>query len=162
MTSTNGKPPVVLVEDNREMADVVKLNLEIEGFKVTVFDNAPQALEHLKEVGGHVILLSDHMLKPGPDGTKMTGLELIREARKLGTNVRSILYSAASTTVKAEADKEHIAFVGKPMGINDLVNAVNAAHARMQAAEPPHAAIVDNGPVPLTGRAERDQHRGLS
>lgn len=57
---------VLLVEDEKNIRDVVKLNLELEGYEVVAVDNGPDAIKRTQEEVFHLIIL-DVML-PNMDG----------------------------------------------------------------------------------------------
>lgn len=57
---------ILLVEDEKNIRDVVKLNLELEGYEVVAVDNGPDAIKRTQEEVFHLIVL-DVML-PNMDG----------------------------------------------------------------------------------------------
>ena len=60
------KASVVIIEDIKEMSDLIQLYLKREGMETTVFDNAEDALEYLKGSTPELILLDINL--PGMDG----------------------------------------------------------------------------------------------
>ena len=66
---------ILLVEDNKQYAEVIKLHLEQAGHKIHITHDGETALQSVKEVGPDIIFL-DVML-PGMDGiavcTKLKG-----------------------------------------------------------------------------------------
>jgi two-component system alkaline phosphatase synthesis response regulator PhoP len=65
---------ILLVEDEKNIRDVVKLNLELEDYEVVAVDNGPEALKRTKEEAFNLIIL-DVML---PDVDGFTICETIR------------------------------------------------------------------------------------
>ncbi|MBO7093392.1 MAG: response regulator transcription factor, partial [Spirochaetia bacterium] len=60
------KASVVIIEDIKEMSDLIQLYVKREGMDTTVFDNAEDALVYLKENTPDLILLDINL--PGMDG----------------------------------------------------------------------------------------------
>ena len=60
------KASVVIIEDIKEMSDLIQLYVKREGMDTTVFDNAESALEYLKTSTPDLILLDINL--PGMDG----------------------------------------------------------------------------------------------
>ena len=60
------KASVVIIEDIKEMSDLIQLYVKREGMDTTVFDNAEAALEYLKTATPDLILLDINL--PGMDG----------------------------------------------------------------------------------------------
>jgi len=58
--STHGK--ILLVEDEKSLSDVVKLNLELEGFDVSCIANGDEALKHASKVHTYDLIILDVML----------------------------------------------------------------------------------------------------
>lgn len=65
---------ILLVEDEKNIRDVVKLNLELDGYEVVAVDNGPEAIKRTKEEVFQLIIL-DVML---PDVDGFTICETIR------------------------------------------------------------------------------------
>lgn len=60
------KASVVIIEDIKEMSDLIQLYVKREGMDTAVFDNAEDALEYLKTTTPDLILLDINL--PGMDG----------------------------------------------------------------------------------------------
>lgn len=96
---------VYVVEDEKDISDIITLYLEKQGFLVTSFQNGEEALKMLIEDPPDMALL-DIML-PGKDG-----LEILRELRKV-SNLPVIFL----TSRKDELDK----ILGLEMGADDYI-----------------------------------------
>ena len=96
---------VYVVEDEKEISDIITLYLGKQGFQVTSFQNGEEALKQLIENPPDMALL-DIML-PGKDG-----LEILRELRKV-SNLPVIFL----TSRKDELDK----ILGLEMGADDYI-----------------------------------------
>ncbi|MCO5233491.1 MAG: response regulator transcription factor [Chitinophagales bacterium] len=69
---------VLLVEDEKNIRDVVKLNLELEGYEVIAVDNGPDAIRRANDEVFHLIIL-DVML-PEMDGFEICETIRLRDA----------------------------------------------------------------------------------
>ena len=111
---------VCLVEDEENLIDLIKLNLELEGFKVDCFQNGKNAETHLSENISYDLIILDVML-PEVSGFKLC--ELIR----LKSNVPILFLSAKGTTqdriqgLKLGAND----YLAKPFDLEELLLRVN-------------------------------------
>ena len=69
-----GKQRILVVEDDQDIAELVRFNLEQEGFGVTTAADGEGALEALRKDGPALVILD--LMLPG-----MTGLEVCRRIR---------------------------------------------------------------------------------
>lgn len=69
---------IVLIEDDTDLADAVALALGLEGFDVTPFGNASDALKEL-DLSFDGVVISDIRL-PGIDGIELFGILAERDA----------------------------------------------------------------------------------
>lgn len=115
-------PCVVVVEDERQIAELVRELLEDERYEVCLADTGRAALELLATVQADLII-SDVMM-PG-----MTGIELCRTLSTHPTyaTIPVILMSAGAESV-SRASCPYVAFLQKPFNIAELLDVV-ARHA---------------------------------
>ena len=113
---------VLVVDDDRHIADLLQLHLEREGFRVEVAHDGMVALEKVKQEHPALVIL-DVML-PGK-----SGLEVCQEIRRLDDPQPVILILTARaeeadavTGLEVGADD----YVRKPFGIKELVSRVKA------------------------------------
>ncbi len=71
---------ILLVEDEESLAQVIQLNLEIEGYQVTHCNNGTDALSNIKHIDNFQLVILDVML-PNSSGWEIC--EKIREKSKL-------------------------------------------------------------------------------
>jgi DNA-binding response OmpR family regulator len=113
-------PTVLIVEDDREIADLVEIHLRNEGFAVLKSSEGKAALKILEEQPVHLVIL-DIML-PGPDG-----LEICRRIRK-NLNTPILILSAKSSDMDkilgltTGADD----YLSKPFNVLELLARVKA------------------------------------
>jgi two-component system alkaline phosphatase synthesis response regulator PhoP len=82
---------VCVVEDEESLAEMIQLNLKIDGFEVDHFSNGKEAYEAIQSDSSYALLILDVML-PG-----MNGIELCRRVRE-ESNVPVLFLSAKGTT----------------------------------------------------------------
>jgi DNA-binding response OmpR family regulator len=114
---------LLAVDDEKDIAIVLKKGLENYGFKVDVYFDPIQALIHYKPSLYDLLLLDIKM--PGLDG-----YELFKRIRKIDRKVKVCFLSAAEDSQIKEYKKQMISdrkyFVKKPVAIKDLVDLINS------------------------------------
>ncbi len=121
---------ILLVEDEPSLRSTLKLNLELEGYAVTVASTGPEALERLRGAHFHLVIM-DVML-PGVDG--FTVVETVR----LEGNTTPVLFLTARNATAdrirgLRAGDDHL---GKPFDLTELLLRVGKLAARAGNAEP--------------------------
>jgi two-component system OmpR family response regulator len=124
------KSHILVVEDESKLAQFIKLELEYEGYEVTVAHDGLAGLAIAREIHPDLILL-DWML-PG-----ISGPEIVRRLRSTGDKVPVILLTAKDevgdrvTGLDAGADDYMI----KPFSIEELLARIRASLRRTQETE---------------------------
>ena len=113
---------LLLVEDNQGLLFTLQGILEEEGFAVTGCLTAAEALQKIRHQEYDVAVLDLHL----PD---MLGVQLLKEIRKLGRNVRVIINTAfgAFESAKDAINLGAFAYVEKASDPGDLVRQVHRA-----------------------------------
>ncbi len=112
---------VLLVEDNSDLAEGLRYNLEREGYEVKVAADGPVGLEAGQQWRPDLILLD--LMLPG-----MSGFDVLKGLRSSGSRVPVIIVSARGE----EADKvrgfrlDADQYVTKPVGLLELLERVRA------------------------------------
>ncbi|WP_100374312.1 response regulator YycF [Bacillus sp. FJAT-45037] len=111
---------ILVVDDEKPIADILKFNLEKEGFEVVCAYDGLQAIEEFKKVEPNLILL-DIML-PHKDG-----MEVCREVRK-SSDVPIIMLTAKDSEIDKVLGLELGAddYVTKPFSTRELLARVKA------------------------------------
>jgi two-component system alkaline phosphatase synthesis response regulator PhoP len=116
MLKENSKANILLVEDEENLHDALKLNLELEGYEITSAYDGTEALKAVKDEYFDLIIM-DVML-PGIDGISVT------ENIRLTNNEVPILILSARTTsadrvlgLKKGADD----YMAKPFNLEELL-----------------------------------------
>ena len=103
---------ILFVEDNDVVLRVVKETLELEGWRVEIYEDGAAAKHALEGEGQYDLIIADDGL-PGA-----SGLELIRHARTLPHRRRTPIIMFSSGANRAEAlDAGADEFLRKPEGI---------------------------------------------
>jgi two-component system, OmpR family, alkaline phosphatase synthesis response regulator PhoP len=116
---------ILLVEDEKHIAEAILLNLESEGFEIVWATDGNQAMEYYNK-GGFDLIMLDIML-PGIDG-----LEICRRIRaKLGTE--PILFLTARDSLDDKKDGLAIGaddYITKPFDLEELLLRIKAIFRR--------------------------------
>ncbi len=97
---------ICLVEDEKSLSDMIRLNLEMDGYHVDVYDNGQNALDELSKISLYDLVILDVMLP------QVSGLELCKELRKT-SRVPILFLSAKGTTIDR--------ITGLKLGANDYL-----------------------------------------
>ena len=97
---------ICLIEDEENIVDLIRLNLELEGFKVCSFQNGMKAKEMINEVIQHDLIILDVMLP------EYSGFDLCKDIRALSDT--PILFLSAKGIA---TDRIH----GLKLGANDYL-----------------------------------------
>jgi DNA-binding response OmpR family regulator len=116
------RPIIVVADDDRDICELIKMQLTRHGFHVFITDNGQTALELIDEHHPAVALLDIMM-------PKLSGLEVARKIRDNPThsNIGIMLISARSSgRIEADLDDLDIAdYITKPFSPQDLVQRIN-------------------------------------
>src|SRR5262249_45017164 len=83
-------PPILVVDDNRDNAEIIRQYLEIRGYPVTVAHNGDEALALFEKVRPALVLLD--VMMPGRDGWEVC--RVMKQHPTLGRAVRVIMVTA--------------------------------------------------------------------
>ncbi|MEO8363485.1 MAG: response regulator [Ilumatobacteraceae bacterium] len=116
------KPVIVVADDDRDICELIKMQLTRHGFEVYIADNGETAIDLIVEHEPAIALLDIMM-------PKLSGLEvarLIRENPKLTTV--SIMLISARSSGRIESDVDDIGisdYISKPFSPQELVQRIN-------------------------------------
>jgi DNA-binding response OmpR family regulator len=121
---------VLVVDDERDIADSLKAGLQMKGFTVDVFYDPVEALSNFRR-GVYDLVISDIKMP------KMNGFELVYELEKIDDNVRVIFLTGFVDMLKELTmlfPKLHVSeVIQKPIGIKDLVDKISTSKVGMKA-----------------------------
>lgn len=116
-----GTEHILLVDDEKSIADVTTSMLERLGYKVTVRISSYDALEAFRNLADRIDLLIADLTMP-----QMTGLQLYREIKKIRPQIKVIICTGFSEQL--DNDKSRIigieGFLNKPVVMADLAHCV--------------------------------------
>ena len=132
------KPPILVVEDDPAVAEMVKTLLEAEGYPVREARGSDEALEHLAATE-FPIVISDIFLD------QRTGLDILRRAHAFYPRCAVILITGkGSFETVLEATREGVFdYIPKPFSLERLVQAVKNAEAAFAQSAPSVADLVN-------------------
>lgn len=106
---------ILLVEDEASLRGTLKLNLELEGYAVTIAQTGPEALERLR--GAHFDAVIMDVMLPGIDG-----FQVVETIRLEGNKVPVLFLTARNTQDDRirglRAGDDHL---GKPFDLTELL-----------------------------------------
>ncbi|GLF92379.1 putative transcriptional regulatory protein YkoG [Bacillus safensis] len=115
------KGKILVVEDEKKIARVLSLELEYEGYEVTVKETGMDGLQALEEESFDLVLL-DVMLP------ELSGLEVLRRVRKTNTSTPIILITARGSVPDKVSGLDLGAndYITKPFDIEELLARIRA------------------------------------
>ena len=133
------KTKIMVVDDDPNIRELVRLYLEKEGFEVTCAERGDEAVKMFRATPPNLMLL-DVML-PGMDGW-----QVCREMRKI-SNIPIIMLTAKDETFDKVLGLELGAddYIVKPFDMKELVARIKAVIRRFQVAEAPEKELVFPG-----------------
>ncbi len=121
----NGKPlaKLLVVDDDPDIVEVLKLGLQKNGFLVNAFTNPEEALQSFKSnANGYCLMLSDIRM-PG-----LSGIQLARKVKEINPAVKVVLMTAfeiKDNEFSKVFPSMHVDdFVQKPIRIKDVTNKI--------------------------------------
>jgi len=148
---------ICVVEDERSLSDMIRMNLEMEGYTVEIFNDGQAAFDKAQEIGLFNLVVLDVMLP------KVSGLDICDEIRK--TSKAPILFlSAKGTTADkiAGLKKGGNDYLSKPFDLEELLLRVQIL---LQTASPFNATtdstlVIGNRTVDYTNYEVEDKSTG--
>ena len=118
-----GSEHILLVDDEKSIADVTTGMLERLGYKVTVRISSYDALEAFRNLADRIDLLIADLTMP-----QMTGLQLYREIRKIRPDIKVIICTGFSEQLDSRNSKSIgiEGFLHKPVVMSDLARCVRS------------------------------------
>lgn len=107
---------IVLVEDEQSIAEAVILNLELEGYTVSHFNNGQTAIDNLKELAEANLVILDVMLP------EVNGIEICKQLRKISKVPVLFLSAKGTSTDKIEGLKSGgTDYLSKPFDLEEML-----------------------------------------
>jgi DNA-binding NtrC family response regulator len=123
--SDNNKPlaKLLIVDDDSDIVQVMKLGLVRNGFSVEAFTNPEEALQSFKShAESYCLVLSDIRMP------SLSGIQLSKKVKEVNPNVKVILMTAfeiRDSEFSKVFPSTHVdGFVQKPISIKDLIDKI--------------------------------------
>lgn len=125
---SNEQPSILIVEDNKDLLNLLKINLSDQGYVIHISENGEDALEKYREVSPDLIIL-DVMLP------RLDGLEVCKRIRKNDRSVPILMLTAKSEELDKVLGLELGAddYMTKPFSVRELLARVKAIFRRVVA-----------------------------
>jgi DNA-binding response OmpR family regulator len=122
-------PRLLVVDDERDVADALKAGLQQKGFAVDVYYDPIKAVANFKP-DAYDLVISDIKMP------KMNGFEMVYELKKIDANVQVIFLTGYVDLMK-EVNKlftklNVLEVIQKPIGISQLVERINTLQVGMK------------------------------
>src|SRR5690242_11012083 len=124
-------PPILVVDDNHDNAEIIRQYLEIRGYPITVAHNGDEALALFETVKPALVLLD--VMMPGRDGWEVC--RVMKQHPSLGKTVRVIMVTALNELGDKREALETGAddYVEKQFDLPQLVSTIQRNLAMRQA-----------------------------
>ena len=109
----------LLVDDEPAIRDLLKIVLELAGFKSLEAENAMQALKIVRELGGAIDLVVTDIVIAGD----MTGIDLANAIRNAFPLTRLIVMSGSDFQLQS-VQVSDVEFIPKPFHVDTMLRAV--------------------------------------
>ena len=115
-------PSLLITDDDRDFRESIRDVFEPHGFRTILAENGQEAVEIVQEDEVHLVLLDMHM-------PKLTGLEAIREIKKLRETLPCILISGKlDDQIRAQAQAA-FRVLPKPISRLEITSTVENGHS---------------------------------
>lgn len=113
------KKKVVLVQDNKEILEIMDQVLEEEGFEVTA-SLTTEPIEQIESIEPDIVIVDDHI-----KGT-VKGSQVIKELKSdpQTEDIPAVLTSTSSNLPSEAAECNADDFIAKPFGIDDMIDVI--------------------------------------
>ena len=131
-TSDPALPPILVVDDNHDNAEIIRQYLEIRGYPISVAHDGDEALALFEQVKPSLVLLD--VMMPGRDGWEVC--RIMKQHPVLGRTVRIIMVTALDAwddkreALQLGADD----YVEKPFDLPTLAKTVQRNLEQLRAA----------------------------
>lgn len=125
-------PPVLIVDDDRDLRDTMKMILDLEGYTVSLATNTADTLAYLRAAPvGHVVLL-DYLI-PTVDGEGV--LETVQKEEPLQRHVYLLITGYPAAQFSPEEllliSEVCLKILKKPFEMDEFLDAISAATAEL-------------------------------
>lgn len=139
MSNSDNKRNILVVDDEPQIARVLKTTLSARGYGIRIASDGNEALQEMKGWTPDLIITDLRM-------PNMDGLELCRRVRAQSRVPIIVLSVKGEEAVKVEAlDAGADDYITKPFSVNELLARVRAAFRRASAGAEPELSVIELG-----------------
>ncbi len=117
MTETHFKP-VLLIEDDPDMVEVMKLSLELEGFRVYVASEGQEALDLLQSVETPALIFMDL----GMAGMGGVQFRRMQEKDPKISGIHVVVMSGAADMESQISPRDNLSYLRKPVSLDQFID----------------------------------------
>jgi solute carrier family 13 (sodium-dependent dicarboxylate transporter), member 2/3/5 len=119
---TNGKPTILLVDDEDQFRTSLAKQLSVRGYNVLDVNNGEDAIKIVRHENPEVVVLDQKM-------PKMDGIQTLRELKEIRPEVQIIMLTGHGSIESARLTGKHDVFgyIQKPCPIEELTEKIEAA-----------------------------------
>src|SRR5689334_10477963 len=156
MAAASDRKRILIVEDDESISLGLRMNLEAEGFAVSVAEDGEDGLERIRKDEDLDLVILDVMLP------RRNGLEVLRVLRGEGNSVPIIVLSARGAEMDKVLGLELGAedYVTKPFGLAELLARVRAVLRRDAIARPRSEDVIRAGDVEINSATRQVTRAG--
>ncbi len=112
---------ILIVDDDRDICEYMELLLSQNGYEVQSLTDPEQALDLIREVGFHVVVLD--LMMPG-----ISGMELLADIREYDSDLAVIIFTGHATVDTAVESMKHQVsdYIKKPFDIDEFNSRLEA------------------------------------
>jgi two-component system OmpR family response regulator len=112
---------ILIVDDDRDICEYMELLLSQNGYDVRTLTESEKALDLIREVGFHVVVLD--LMMPG-----ISGMELLADIREYDSDLAIIIFTGHATVDTAVASMKHQVsdYIKKPFDIDEFNSRLEA------------------------------------
>ncbi|HVU00740.1 MAG TPA: response regulator transcription factor [Polyangiaceae bacterium] len=157
MASASDRKRILIVEDDESISLGLRMNLEAEGYEVSVAEDGEDGFERIRKADGLDLVILDVMLP------RRNGLEVLRQLRADGNRVPIIMLSARGAEMDKVLGLELGAedYVTKPFGLAELLARVRAVLRRDAIARPKTEGVIRAGDVEINPATRQVTRSGV-
>ena len=129
---------IILIEDELSLQNLIRLNLEAEGYSVSVFSEGNQAIKNIHEIISKDLVILDVMLP------QISGLQICEKIREISSVPILFLSAKGTTSDRIEGLKKGgTDYLVKPFDLEELLLKINILLSAQKAKDIVNRYVID-------------------